>query len=239
MMIPLHLQSMDLSRPVRYGQNITLEKISHQPPIFVLRNILSTDECQEIMDATHEFEQGRIVSLDHDDGIKRKNSEVSWLSNEPESLSRRIAKQAHDILMPNLVFDPKQGVEDLQVVRYGTGGEYVLHHDTSRRLLTVIYYLNGAGETWFPLADSTKVPETRLDALSFCDELQPDSDGILVSCEGRGIQVQQGDAVAFYNYFTDASCDWQAIHAGLPVSSTKWIANHWYRYVPRGVAPES
>lgn len=234
MMIPLHLQALDLSKPIKYGGDVTLEKVSHQPPIFVLRNILSAEECQAVMDSATEFEQGRTVSEESDDESMRKNSAVSWIGNEEGSLARRVAKKAHEILMPKLVFDSTRGVEPLQVVRYDEGGEYVLHHDSNERLLTVIYYLNGAGETWFPLADSVEAPATRLEALSYCDELQPDADGVVISCENRGIQVQQGDAVAFFNYFTDTSCDWRAIHAGLPVSSPKWIANHWFRYVPRG-----
>jgi hypothetical protein len=77
----------------------------------------------------------------------------------------------------------------------------------------------------------------RLSALKKCAPLEPGRDGVLlVSCEGRGTAIQQGDAVAFYNYFTDASCDWDALlhAAGLPaVSSTKWIGNHFYhRHVP-------
>jgi hypothetical protein len=46
-------------------------------------------------------------------------------------------------------------VEDLQVLQYGIGGEFVLHHDGEPRVLTVIYYLNGVGGTWFPLARTT------------------------------------------------------------------------------------
>ena len=35
-----------------------------------------------------------------------------------------------------------------------TGGEFVLHHDGEPRTLTIIYYLNGVGGTWLPLADA-------------------------------------------------------------------------------------
>ena len=36
--------------------------------------------------------------------------------------------------------DQKAGVEDLQVLRYDIGGEFVLHQDGQNRILTVIYY---------------------------------------------------------------------------------------------------
>jgi hypothetical protein len=55
----------------------------------------------------------------------------------------------------------------------------------------------------------------------------------------RGTSAQQGDAVAFFNYFTDATCDWTAFRAALTVSSTKWIVNHWYHHVPSNRNTES
>jgi hypothetical protein len=43
--------------------------------------------------------------------------------------------------------------EALQVVHYdGQGGKFDLHHDGLGRSLTIIYYLNGVGNTWFPFA---------------------------------------------------------------------------------------
>ena len=36
--------------------------------------------------------------------------------------------------------NPTAGVEDLQVLKYDVGGEFVLHHDGEPRILTVIYY---------------------------------------------------------------------------------------------------
>lgn len=55
--------------------------------------------------------------------------------------------------------NPSASVEDLQVLRYGVGGEFVLHHDGDPRILTVVYYLNGVGGTWFPLARTSDAVE--------------------------------------------------------------------------------
>ena len=41
----------------------------------------------------------------------------------------------------------------MQVLHYENGGQFVLHHDGFDRILTVICYLNGVGETWLPLVD--------------------------------------------------------------------------------------
>jgi len=47
------------------------------------------------------------------------------------------------------------------------------------------------------------------------------------------VRIQAGDAVVFYNYYLSqederAASDWRTIHAGLPSTETKLIANHWF-----------
>jgi hypothetical protein len=58
-----------------------------------------------------------------------------------------------ELLLSPAVKKSGGAVEDLQVLDYAPGGEYVFHHDGAPRVLTILYYLNGIGETWFPLAD--------------------------------------------------------------------------------------
>jgi 2OG-Fe(II) oxygenase superfamily len=237
--IPPHLDDMHVAVAFQSIENsaIMVEKLSSNPPIFVLRNFMSSDECQEIMDSALALEPAQVVST-ASSGNERKNSMVGWLENTPGSLPRELARRAHAILLTDQVFHGSRGVEPLQVVHYEKGGEYVLHQDGNHRLLTVLYYINGAGETWFPLADSVEEPRSRAEALFQCRSLEPGHDGVLVSCEGRGKTIKKGDAIAFFNYRTNGTCDWRAIHAGIPASSIKWIANHWFYHVPPGTDPE-
>jgi hypothetical protein len=181
----------------------------------------------------------------------------------------------------------------------GHGGRFDLHHDGLGRSLTIIYYLNGVGNTWFPFAQGLgfgsgsgsgfvqeeepshdKVQslaveaelKSRDDAIRLVEELslEPGRHGILAAGvnstiwktlslrENYGddeddrqrqqqqhvIQVEAGDAVAFFNYKTIlnpesggkedllVSRDMRSIHAGLPTNpqeGEKWIANHWFR----------
>ena len=237
--IPLYLEDMHVAAAFQPMENsaVIVEKISSRPPLFVLRNFMSSDECQEIMDSAVALEPAQIVSP-VSSGKERQKSMVGWLENTPGTLPRVLARRAHAILLSDQVFHGSRGVEPLQVVQYEKGGEYVLHQDGNHRLLTVLYYINGTGETWFPLADSVQEPHTREAALFQCRSLEPGHDGVLVSCEGRGKTIRKGDAIAFFNYHSDGTCDWRAIHAGIPASSTKWIANHWFYHVPPGIASE-
>ncbi|KAL7565095.1 hypothetical protein ACA910_005103 [Epithemia clementina (nom. ined.)] len=237
--IPANLEEMEVGHSFQYESAVVIEKVSSRPPIFVLRNILSKDNCNTIIKSASNFEPGRTL-LSKEASPYRKACYVAWLPNDEDSVQRSVANKCHTILMPHRIFNAERGVESLQVVRYDQQGEYVLHHDSNKRLLTVLYYLNGIGETWFPLADSHNGPDprNREEALQYCMGKVPLQSGVLVSCEGRGVQVQQGDAVAFFNFFADMTADWRSIHAGMPASSTKWIANHWYHYVPFGFADQ-
>ncbi len=95
-------------------------------------------------------------------------------------------------------------------------------------------------------------PQNKAQALDLGKDLKPGLDGILV--KGKNITfndgderfdrnryshrhvawIEQGDALAFYNYCDDGSArlNWRSLHSGLPTTAEdgeKWIANHWFR----------
>jgi hypothetical protein len=156
--LPLHLRDQQVGKSLDYQDNhgedpVRVEKVSAQPPIFILRNFLSRPHCQEIMDSVTDMAAGQTVSSspgeEEDDQpcMSRPNSQVAWLPNTSKVV-QAVARKAHALLLGHRQpFHATRGVEPLQVVRYDDGGEYVLHQDANRRLLTVLYYLNGAGET--------------------------------------------------------------------------------------------
>jgi 2OG-Fe(II) oxygenase superfamily len=219
-------------RPSAIGQaphDFEIERVALNPPIFLLRNVLTIEECNYLMDISTDMRPAETVT--RQDVASRKRCQVAWVSNEwTQTLSWSLGNL---FLSLDVKSHHQSGVEDLQILQYTPGGEYVLHHDGVPRVLTVLYYLNGVGETWFPLADttqSTSVPRNYENALRLCRN--DANQGIIVG--GHNFPIQQGDAVAFYNYLDDSSgeINWKAIHSGLPVLSThdKWVANHWFRH---------
>mmetsp|Transcript_5079 Transcript_5079/g.9647 ORF Transcript_5079/g.9647 Transcript_5079/m.9647 type:complete len:539 (-) Transcript_5079:102-1718(-) len=317
----------------RRPSNFTIERVSYTPDAFILRNFLTHYECSLIQSTAQEIGMKPAETITQNDTSSRKNCTVAWLS--PSSVatsttttytpsttsllvSNLLSCTANILLSKNILSNPSAGVEDLQVLRYGIGGEFVLHHDGEPRVLTVIYYLNGVGGTWFPLARTTNhdlkqqhhdnvededeyertmerqfynvrrqsrtmknrssgggddddsrtpVPQNKEQALDFKKGYQPGTNGLLVqgmstsssfaknndgndndNDDSNNIAwVQQGDALAFYNYYVSASdgsggstnsvsisrkLDWRALHCGLPMTDKegeKWIANHWFR----------
>lgn len=222
----------------------SIECVSTSPPIYILRDLLSPQECLEISQQALEVadassEQGQ--TRNNQGILARPNSRVIWLE-EYDDLASEIA--ATCLSLPN---GAAAWVESLQVVTYSQQGQYVLHHDGHERILTCLYYLNGVGGTWFPLAGDTRksnkqVPSSREEAMELARDCFPGKDGLLlVGTEHHDkhdfnenvVQIQAGDAVLFYNYVFDnesstAVSDWTTIHAGLPCSETKLICNHWF-----------
>eukprot|EP00550_Attheya_septentrionalis_P003985 CAMPEP_0198290434 /NCGR_PEP_ID=MMETSP1449-20131203/8306_1 /TAXON_ID=420275 /ORGANISM="Attheya septentrionalis, Strain CCMP2084" /LENGTH=375 /DNA_ID=CAMNT_0043988939 /DNA_START=81 /DNA_END=1205 /DNA_ORIENTATION=+ len=189
--------------------NFTIERLSISPPIFLLRNVLTSEECNTIMDAVSSENNGLLEDAETVSGNSsaRPHSQVAWLPSSTEGIGE-LAWSMSQMLMPM-----SNGCEDMQVVHYkGNGkGEYHLHHDGNERFLTILYYLNGVGGTWFPFAttsDKTQplLLKSRTEALQLASSMVPGRDGVvlvdaqtIVDGENR-IPIAKGDAVAFYSY---------------------------------------
>ena len=237
-----------LSLPRSDGSSYQVQKLSCNPPIFLLQNFLSVLDCDEIMQAAAR-EMNPAETTEGDGNILRRHCRVAWLDHDTGiPLIKTMGRTTGNLLLTDDVKGcPKAGCEKLQVLHYfDTGGEFVLHHDGVGRVLTVIYYLNGVAGTWFPLADKmlTPIPQNRDEALRYAQDCIPGRDGILIAGRHSPLRkdarnentfvVNAGDCVAFYNYhIVDAEGDaanWQSLHAGLPTTERegdKWIANHW------------
>jgi hypothetical protein len=93
---------------------------------------------------------------------------------------------------------------------------------------------------------ASQTPLNKREALRLGEGFLPGKNGLLV--QGRAgsdfedkradkssnehvVSIERGDALAFYNYIDDGSehLNWRSLHTGLPATSTKYIANHWFR----------
>lgn len=173
----------------------------------------------------------------------RSGCKVAWLDIQQDPVASELAAVVGELLLTPEIRDPDGwgkggGFENLQVLRYTVGGEFKVHLDANEdtpRTLSLLLYLNGKGETWFPLATadpsldadprlpSLANPKSRWAAFQACEDMMPGRDGLLVS-------PNKGDAVAFYNFCDDGSgaLDRFAFHAGMPAQEEKSVAALWY-----------
>ena len=217
--------------------NFEIVRLSSRPACFHIGGLLSAAECDHLMAAA--AKKGTVQATTAG-GDLRQGCAVAWLPTASDETVGSIAAACEQLLLSPEAQDPSGSdwargadFENLQCLAYSEGGEFKLHHDANEqthRMLTVLLYLNGAGETWFPLAvtdpaeaEAATNPPSRAAAITAAHGLLPGRDGVRVS-------PAKGDAVAFYNFVDDGSCaiDRLAVHAGLPAPAEKHVAALWY-----------
>src|SRR5210317_1357342 len=116
----------------------TIERVANTPNIYVLRNFVTPFECEQIQTLAKERGMKTAETITKNDTKSRKNCSVAWLpSSGPDSssiVSGLVASTANIFLSNSVKSHPTAGVEDLQVLKYDIGGEFVHHHDGDCRI---------------------------------------------------------------------------------------------------------
>lgn len=174
-----------------------------EPLVVVLGNVLSDDECEELIEYSRERLQR---SRTGDNRVVSSIRTSSGVFCEQTETVTRIEKRISQIM--NIPIEHGDG---LQVLRYTPGQEYKPHYDffakTSRasannRISTLVMYLNDVeegGETVFPMLRLSVAPT-------------------------------KGMAVYFEYFYNNDELNKLTLHAGAPVvKGEKWIATMWMR----------
>ena len=128
--------------------------------IQVVDDFLTATECADLISMA-ETKLAPSLTYDEQDLCKenrvRRTSETAWLNGPDVAwLSARVAKHSST---------PACIQQQVQVVRYKTGGFFTPHYDhcvSSDRIHTYLMYLNDdfeGGETHFPVIDKTILPK--------------------------------------------------------------------------------
>lgn len=182
-------------------QPYAIERVSQTPPIYALRNFVSEEDAQIIAQSAYLSGQMAQAETYADNGEQaRPNSTTTFLSHDASdnpTPSAPIVDALSDEVGCWLVDAEGRNcwAEPLQVVRYQESGRFVLHHDSCNRVITALYFLNGVGGTWFPLADDDECfPRSRDEAIDACRGAIPGKNGILVKGieEGYDMNMEVG-----------------------------------------------
>lgn len=176
-----------------------------EPLIVVLGNVLSNEECDELIRLSKDrLRRSKIGSTREVDKL-RSSSSMFFQEAENEVVAR-IEKRVSQIM--NI---PIEHGEGLQILNYQIGQEYKAHFDffkstdhagSNPRISTLVMYLNDVeygGETYFPKL-------------------------------GLSVSPQKGMAVYFEYFYNDQTLNDLTLHGGAPVIiGDKWAATQWMR----------
>lgn len=175
-----------------------------EPLIVVLGNVLSEEECDELISLSKDRMQ-RSKLRDSLETELRTSSSMFFQEGENELITC-VEKRVSQIM--NVPYEHGEG---LQILNYQIGQEYKAHFDffsssskpaKNPRISTLVMYLNDVeegGETYFP-------------KLNF------------------SVSPQKGMAVYFEYFYDNQTLNELTLHGGAPIiKGDKWAATQWMR----------
>ncbi|ARK21343.1 2OG-Fe(II) oxygenase [Sporosarcina sp. P26b] len=175
-----------------------------EPLVVVLGNMLSDEECDELIQLSTDKMKRSKIGIIHAENEIRTSS--GMFIEEPDNLIvLRIEKRIETIMNISI-----EHGESLQVLHYLPGQEYKAHHDffsatsnvTNNRISTLVMYLNDVeqgGETYFPHLKLSITPK-------------------------------KGMAVYFEYFYNDPLMNDLTLHGGAPIEvGEKFVATQWMR----------
>jgi prolyl 4-hydroxylase len=176
-----------------------------EPLIVILGNVLSDEECDELIRLSKDKMNRSKIGVTHEVNEIRTSSSMFFQENENDIITK-IEKRISSIM--NIPIEHGDGI---QILKYTPTQEYKAHFDyftsTSKatknnRISTIVMYLNdveNGGETFFP-------------KLNF------------------SVSPQKGMAVYFEYFYNDKNINELTLHGGAPVIiGEKWVASQWMR----------
>lgn len=197
----------------------TKDQISLKPRLYVLREFLTEEECDYIIEYARPHLKPAVIANDRAPVNEVKSGRICTSMFFPPMHRDRIIADIEARLAEaaNL---PINHSENIQVVNYQVGGLYKPHFDYfntnlpggryfcqsgGQRLVSLVVYLNTpklGGETVFPKSKISIAPI-------------------------------KGDAILFYDQDELGQVDPSTLHAGAPVlEGEKWIITAWFREWP-------
>ncbi|MFT9596512.1 2OG-Fe(II) oxygenase [Mesobacillus sp.] len=173
-----------------------------EPLIVILGNVLSDEECDELMKLSKDkLQRSKIGNTREVDQLRTSSS--TFIEDGENDIVARVEKRISQIM--NI---PNEHGEGLQILNYKIGQEYKAHFDffssnvSNPRISTLVMYLNDVeqgGETYFP-------------KLNF------------------SVSPQKGMAVYFEYFYDNQDLNDLTLHGGAPVViGDKWAATQWMR----------
>ncbi|MCD7035373.1 2OG-Fe(II) oxygenase [Metabacillus sp. GX 13764] len=192
------------SKIVTSDREIQILAKIEEPFVAVLGNVLSEEECEELIQVSKDHLNRSKIGSQRDVNSIRTSS-GAFLPEMADGAVARVEKRVAEIMGI-----PLEHGEGLHILNYQPGQEYKAHYDyftsakanSNPRISTLVMYLNDVeegGETYFPHLKLSVAP-------------------------------QRGMAVYFEYFYKDQTLNEMTLHGGSPVvKGEKWAATQWVR----------
>ncbi|MFS0688795.1 2OG-Fe(II) oxygenase [Sporosarcina sp. 179-K 8C2 HS] len=194
-----------VGRKIITDREIDIVARLEEPLIVVLGNVLSDEECDELIRlSTDKMKRSKIGTTREENELRTSSS--MFIEESENDTVARVEKRISTIMSI-----PIEHGEGLQILRYTPGQQYKAHHDffsssskvvNNNRISTLVMYLNDVeegGETFFP-------------QLNF------------------SVSPKKGMAVYFEYFYNNQALNELTLHGGAPViKGEKWVATQWMR----------
>jgi prolyl 4-hydroxylase len=210
---------VEIAPPSTGRSPMKLHLVHQSPPVLVIENFFTRQECQQVIDIAKAPSAGHtrsgvpmeVQSATFSPLAQSQRTSTSWFCYYSQ-LPTLLAKTRH------ILGIPLPQLEEPQIVRYRAGEEFTWHYDEvprsqmnngGQRLATLLVYLNtveNGGETVFR------------DLKQCVDE----------SCQEQlSVQPVEGHALLFFPAYRDGRPDDRTLHKGGMAASEKWIVQMW------------
>lgn len=176
----------------------------------VLENFLSLEEIEHVKKSCNNFQKSGTVG--NRDGYR--NSETCWLHKGTDPVIDQIIQRGADVAQL-----PLENCEDLQVVKYSSGGFFKEHNDSC--------FEDSEDCKTFRSRGGHRVATI---LISLCDKNDYQGGETRFSVLDKNYKLDKGNAVLFYNLDEQGNELKNSTHGGLEINNgEKWIANIWIR----------
>ena len=111
-----------------HTHEFTAERLANSPAAFLLRGFLTNDECSALMSAAEE--SGTFHSAETSGGTSaRQKCDIALLGMDCPVVATLTRDAARLLLEPEARMAPGSGCEDVHVLKYGAGGQFLPHYD--------------------------------------------------------------------------------------------------------------
>ncbi|XP_042858579.1 prolyl 4-hydroxylase subunit alpha-3-like [Penaeus japonicus] len=188
---------------------LRMEVLSLDPYVVTLEDVVTPSEAADLVNVSAGYLM-RSSTVRANGGSTEtfvRTSSTAWMLDSDLPILSQLTHRIEQLVGVNA--QQNWGAEMYQVVNYGVGGHYTVHHDyverglVNNRVATFLIYLKDipqGGRTVFPWV-------------------------------GTGVRPKRGSALLWYNMNRAGSSDMRLHHGACPVLlGDKWVINKWIYY---------